>query len=197
MAKMNGPAIGAVAVGAVFVYGGIKGYSVLKAIQNIVQGKAAGTGQNTALLSAGTGSGAGVTSDNAIAAEAQSLIGSAPYKWGGIPGRLGKGGWDCSSFVNWILGVKFGLSIPGGPYNGSTHGPVVGEYLTWSGATTVGHTAASAQPGDLVIWPTHIGIAVGSGQYVSAYDTAKGVWQTDISGGGPTGEPLVAIRRIN
>lgn len=57
---------GAVAVGGLFLYSGIKGYSVITALQNIVRGKSPNTGQSVSLFSNSTpgssgGSGAGGT----------------------------------------------------------------------------------------------------------------------------------------
>lgn len=48
---VNGPAIASIGVGALFVYGGIKGYSILKATQNVVQGASPNAGQTTTLIS--------------------------------------------------------------------------------------------------------------------------------------------------
>jgi resuscitation-promoting factor RpfB len=58
---INGPALGAVAVGTVFVYSGIKGYSVLKTVQNVVQGTPGNTGQTATSLLSGGGSNTGGT----------------------------------------------------------------------------------------------------------------------------------------
>lgn len=54
---MNGPGVAAVAIGSVLVWSGFKGYSILKAAQNLVQGHPASAGQSTSLLSSSTGSG--------------------------------------------------------------------------------------------------------------------------------------------
>lgn len=45
MSKVDGPGIAAVAVGIVFVYGGVKGYSPVTAFSNLVQGKNPNEGQ--------------------------------------------------------------------------------------------------------------------------------------------------------
>jgi hypothetical protein len=50
MSNVNGNAVIAIAAGTVFVWAGAKGYSVLKAVQNITTGNAAGTGQSSASL---------------------------------------------------------------------------------------------------------------------------------------------------
>src|SRR3974390_3523685 len=39
MAKIDGPGLAAVSVGIVFIYGGVKGYSPIKAFENIITGK--------------------------------------------------------------------------------------------------------------------------------------------------------------
>lgn len=52
--KMDGPGIAAVSVGIVFVYGGVKGYSPIKAFQNIVLGKNPNEDQTGAALTSGT-----------------------------------------------------------------------------------------------------------------------------------------------
>jgi len=134
----------------------------------------------------------GTASAQAIVADAEKYIGH-PYRYGG-PSNPGKG-FDCSSFVSYILGHDFGLTIPGGSWqqvtqNGAGHGPVASAYLTWSGAKTKGSDPNSAAAGDLTIWPTHIGFARGPNQMVSAFDTAKGTINTTITEGGPTGEKL-------
>lgn len=86
------------------------------------------------------------------------------YVWGGgaNPGT----GWDCSSFVNWIVGHDFKLNLPGGSSwgattnNGAQHGPVVSGYENWN----YGHHVpwASAQKGDLALenGDGHIGFVV-------------------------------------
>jgi hypothetical protein len=48
---MSGVGLAAVAAGVVFVWSGIKGYSILLAAQNLVKGQKPSTGQATSLLS--------------------------------------------------------------------------------------------------------------------------------------------------
>jgi Transglycosylase SLT domain len=48
----KGPAYAAIGVGALFIYSGIKGYSILKTVQNVVKGGSPNTGQSTADVSA-------------------------------------------------------------------------------------------------------------------------------------------------
>lgn len=54
---LNGPGVASVSIGAVLLYSGIKGYSILKAVQNIVQGHPANAGQTTTLLASAGSSG--------------------------------------------------------------------------------------------------------------------------------------------
>ena len=111
------------------------------------------------------------------------------YTWGGY---LPSTGWDCSGAVGSWLGKEFGLTLPGGyKWTGHAHGPIASQYKIWSKASTV----ATAQAGDLCCWLTHVGIATGANQMISAYDTQLGTAITPITAG-PTGEPL-SIRRIN
>lgn len=51
MAKEGtGIGLASLSIGAIFIYGGIKGYSPLKAVQNIILGRSGSFGQNTAAL---------------------------------------------------------------------------------------------------------------------------------------------------
>jgi cell wall-associated NlpC family hydrolase len=59
-----------------------------------------------AVPGAGVGKGA---SGQAIASDALRYQG-APYKWGGAK----PDGWDCSGFVNYVIGHDMGMRIPGG-----------------------------------------------------------------------------------
>jgi len=100
-----------------------------------------------------------------------------------------------------VIGHDLGLAIPlyaAGTYTGADHGPPTGAWLLWGGATTIGHDASVAQPGDLCVWQTHMGIAIGGGQMVSARsataDPPTGVGA--IAHGGPAGQQLF-VRRLN
>jgi cell wall-associated NlpC family hydrolase len=176
---VNGMAIAATAAGALFIYSGIKGASVTTALRTLLSGKQPGfTNVNpvteTTFTGGGTsggGSPGGSTTDSAIANDALNYVGHA-YLYGGAPGRDGKSPWDCSSFVNWVLGHDLGIAIPGfTTYDGSTHGPATGSYLIWGGATHI--KRSQVQAGDLIVGVTHMGIATSNSDYISAHDQAE------------------------
>lgn len=68
--KIDGPGIAAVAVGIVFIYGGAKGYSPIKAFGNIIKGKNPNENQASAALSS---------------ADSSSATGNVPASGGGNP----------------------------------------------------------------------------------------------------------------
>lgn len=74
--KLDGPGVAAIGIGAIFLWGGIKGYSPLKAFQSVLTGQNPNTGQSTALLTANTASAANVTSGGVNAST--SGIGNPP-----------------------------------------------------------------------------------------------------------------------
>jgi cell wall-associated NlpC family hydrolase len=195
----KGVAFGAIGVGSLLVYAGFKGYSLLKAARNLISGEPASKGQTANLLtvpasSASSSGNLGSGTGAAIAADAMSYGGHC-YDYGGAPGTNGAGCWDCSSFVNWVIGHDEGLAIPfykAGGYNGSSHGPPTGAWLVWTGCTTV--NAADAEPGDIVVGVTHMGIYEGAGNYMSAHDPAEGTSLKPVS---TFPDPIMLYRRLN
>jgi hypothetical protein len=61
MTDTKGIAVVMMSAGVIFVWSGAKGYSILKATQNIIQGAPASQGQTATLISSGSGSGGGGT----------------------------------------------------------------------------------------------------------------------------------------
>ena len=121
----------------------------------------------------------------AIAERFRTYIHRVPYVWGGASPR----GWDCSGAVNYVTCHDMGYAIPGysgGRFNGSVHGPNTTLWLQWSGVREI--SRAQCTHGTFIIWPSHMGIAVGPDYYVSAYDTQLGTLIEPIHGGGPIGE---------
>ncbi len=132
---------------------------------------------------------------NAIAAAAQKYVGEG-YVWGGNAAQPGQ--WDCSSFVSYVLGHDLGLSLPGGHWGDpgfppNSHGPTTGSYLLYGGPIDRG----AVQAGDLVVWSSHIGIAISNSQIISARDPQEG---TGVSGIDATTTSLgetAFYRRVN
>jgi cell wall-associated NlpC family hydrolase len=194
---VNGRALTALSTGILFVWSGIRGWSVLSTIGDVVTGVkpnesvsyplSVGPPQ-TAGAAVGTGNATG------LAAIALAYQGHA-YHFGGAPGRDGSRPWDCSSFVNFVVAVKAGMAIPGnsaGTYNGTTHGPTTGVWAIWTGMSTV--KRADVQSGDILVWGSHMGIATDNSHYISAHSPAKG---TTVTGIPTTGlGPLVRIGRL-
>lgn len=186
--------LAAIGAGALFVYSGIRGFSVLMALRNVIKGTAPNTGQHATLLSVPASAGSSGNAGNiggGFAGIASSYVGKLRYVFGGPPPI---GTVDCSSFASKVL-HEGGISAPGGQlYSASTHGPNTISYLSWSGARTIGHSASMAQENDLCVWQTHMGICIGGGKMVSARDPQEGVGVDDIAGDMP-GE-LLFVRRL-
>lgn len=100
------------------------------------------------------------------------------YVWGG--GANPSTGWDCSSFVNYIVGHDFKLNLPGGgswgqmTNNGAAHGPVASSYNNWN----YGHGVpwSGAKKGDLAIENNgaHIGFIIQDNVNKSSAETLMG-----------------------
>ena len=112
-----------------------------------------------------------------IAAAAQQYIGK-PYKFA----TAGPNSFDCSGLVTWVLHHDLGLNLPSNSHT------VTGQWYVWGGAKTVGRPPIA---GDLICWPSHIGIAINATQMVSAPGAGQKVHVTNIFG---TPQPLV--RRV-
>ncbi len=178
---INGVALSSVAAGSILVWSGIKGWNVTRTVGEIISGKQP-QGTNENLLTAPNGASAnsvGFTSSGA-ANDALQYQGHA-YSYGGAPGKNGTNPWDCSSFMNWVIGHDLKRAIPGygpGQYDGSVHGPPTGSWIAW-----MAHIPQSqAQPGDLVVSATHMGMVIGPNQMVSALNSRLGTKITPING---------------
>jgi cell wall-associated NlpC family hydrolase len=201
---LNGRALAATSIGVLFVWSGIKGWSVLATMGDLITGVK--PNQPVANpLSSGT---AGVASPSAlsgiyqgpaisggIASIAVQYQGHA-YIFGAAPGRDGSRPWDCSSFVNWVVGVKGNRAIPGnapGQYTGTTHGPPTGMWAAWSGMDTI--KRSQVQAGDILLWAGHMGIAISNTQMISALNPRITTKITTIDAGVGRG-PLVRCGRL-
>lgn len=198
----NGFSLAYTATGAVVLWSGIKGWTISQTFRQLLSGKTP-SGSSEPISTAVAASSSSATSvpvtatGNTIADDAQKYAGH-PYLYGGAPGSDGSRPWDCSSFCNWVLGHDLGMILPGQSspgYSGTSHGPNTVLYLAWSRAQTVGHSPSAAQAGDLCVWQTHMGIALGGGQMISALNQSLGTRVTTIEGGSPGGEVLF-VRRV-
>lgn len=120
-----------------------------------------------------------------IAHSVAKYVHKVPYLWGGANPH----GADCSGIVNYGFCHDLGLNIPGyrgGTFTGRVHGPNTTVWLAWHGIKEIAR--AKCNTGTVVIWPTHMGVAVSPTRYVSAYDSQLGVVVLPIHGGGPVGE---------
>lgn len=183
-----GLAVAMVAAGAVVTWSGIRNATIADTLRAVIRGQPVpATPQRTALGVAlgqaaaqaaqlsetnrlAPAGGGGVTgtslppgsTGSAIVEAARRYIGT-PYAWA----RADPQGMDCSGLVNLVVGHDLGQPIPGHPDGKfSGHGPVTTEWLVWSGATTI--SGLDAAPGDLVCWPSHIGIYAGNGRMINA-----------------------------
>jgi peptidoglycan DL-endopeptidase CwlO len=194
-------AYAALSVTGLVIYSGITGKNPLTAARILITGKSPATAPNVyPINSAGVAGGqsigsGGTSSGQAIASDALNYQGH-PYLYGGAPGTDGTNPWDCSSFLNWVLGHDFSITLPGQSspgYSGLVHGPTTLSYLAWGGAKTIPY--ANAQPGDLAVWQTHCGVFISSTEMISAEDAELGTGISQVKGAIP-GEVLV-VRRIN
>lgn len=165
------------AAGGVLLYSGLKDVPVLDSLRSLLttgllpQG-AAGPGmvmgpRNAYALG---GSPAG----QAIANAALKYNGKVPYKWGGAT----PAGWDCSGFVTYVLHHDLGYDLPSNDHT------VCMQFYTWSGATAV-RAPMAVQAGDLVVWPTHMGIAISPTEMISAENPSRGTRVDTFQDGGP------------
>src|SRR5260370_16095299 len=191
---INGIALTSIATGSLLIWSGIKGWSLLATAGQVISGKApSGTDVNPLSVPGGSNNLQGFTVSN-LANDALTYQGHV-YKYGGAPGKDGKSPWDCSSFINWVVGHDGHRAIPGinaGQYDGSSHGPPTGAWGVWPGLQHI--KQSDLQPGDLIVWTGHMGMAVSSTMMVSALNSQKGTLQTPIAGYG--NGPLLAYGRL-
>lgn len=186
--------------GGVIAWSGLRGKSWSTVLQDLIRGQSPQSAQtvNQILGASGTGSGGsgtGVTgNESEIVGAIRSIMGKFHYVFGGVPKN---GVVDCSSLMNEGIGDVLDLPIPlfpAGKYRGQTHGPTTVMWRVWRGAVTV--PASQAQPGDLVIWLSHMGVVTDNGQHmISALNPSMGIRETPIAGFGPAGQPHI-FRRL-
>lgn len=206
MSQLNGRALAITGIGTLFVWSGIKGWSVLGTIGDAITGVQPNQTITNPLqlgnLSTASQDNSGKTfsvfggsTGSTLATTAMGYQGHA-YRFGGSPGPNLLNPWDCSSFVNAIASIKLGLAIPGygpGKYKGTVHGPPTGAWAIWNGMVTI--PRASVQAGDILLWVGHMGIAVNNTQMISALNPREGTRVSNINAGVGRG-PLVRIGRL-
>jgi cell wall-associated NlpC family hydrolase len=188
--QISGLSSAYVAGGLVLLWSGLKNATIADTLKGFLSGNVP-KGNPTGSIQIGitdnstaNSSGTPATTDSAIANDALKYKGHA-YLFGGAPGPNGTNPWDCSSFANWVLGHDLNFVLPGSlspGYNGASHGPTTLSYLAWTGATTISNSASAAQAGDLCVWQTHMGIAIGGGQMISAENPQNGTRIDTIAG---------------
>ena len=194
--------------GAIILWSGIKGKSWTDVLRQVISGQNPvslaniNSIPNVSFTSTGNPNATGETpgavtgsiNGTAIANDALKYQGH-PYLYGGAPGAGGTQPWDCSSFVNWVLNHDMISPIPGfsgRQWNPATHGPATGSYLVWTGGHTI--SRANVEAGDLLVWSSHMGIAINNSQMISALNPSITTEVTGIENGGPGGPPIRNIR---
>lgn len=182
-------------LGFLILWSGITNAGVLSTLQTLALGHApvpgtptpslfGNSGVSTSAFVSGTSNTAGTTG-SAIANAALKYAGKVPYVWGGKD----PSGWDCYGFTTYVLHHDLGYNLPNNTYSGFL------EMLAWTGATTIPNN--QVQAGDLVMWQTHIGIAVSNTEMVSAENPTRGTRVDTFQNGGPLLPEVMIVRRIN
>jgi peptidoglycan DL-endopeptidase CwlO len=161
---INGLAILAGIAGSVLLWSGLRNRSIEETLRRAIRGQTIDTAPSQFGRSAPLGPSAdpggptpagGTEFGRAVASTAAGYVG-VPYIWGGET----PDGWDCSGFVTWVLHKVHGIDLPNDNHT------VAAQFYVWRGARTV--PRSSCAPGDLVCWPTHIGIALSRDELVHA-----------------------------
>lgn len=197
-------ALGFAGLGFLLIWSGVTNAGVLSTVQSLVAGSKPIPGQpQPSLFKGGSGvSGASLTlggtvpagsggGNTAIAQGALKYVGDR-YVWGGHgPVTLSNGSteyqFDCYGLLTYVLHHDLGYNLPNNTHSGYL------EFMAWNGAYRV--SASQIQAGDLIIWPTHSGIAISSTEMVSAENPSQGVKVNTFTGGGPLApEPMTVLR---
>jgi hypothetical protein len=190
MTKMDGPGIAAVGVGVVFLYGGIKGYSPIKAFENIITGKNPNENQNSASLVNATSdnSGSGSSSNGGVAPASSSesdwikafltAIG-APQTTANINSLAA---WMRHEFGSWPPSAKNNPFATTEPMPGSTQFNSVGVQNYASAADGVSANATTITNGrySSIVNALKAGTGICGGNYASEFSTWSGGGYTSV-----------------
>lgn len=108
-------------------------------------------------------------------------------------------GWDCSGCLGWVLAWQLGMrNLPGLPaswYKTLLYHPSPAlAYSSWDALYTV--TDGPAVPGDILCWPTHVGVAVTANLMASALSTEYGTFVSPFTGDWAPGGTAPIVRRM-
>jgi len=188
---VNGKALASVTLGGLLVWSGVKGFSVLGTLNDLILGNMPQQTEVYPLDGGGAESGSLPSTGNTPLASVAVQYEGHAYRFGGAPGLDGSKPWDCSSMVNWLVSVKLGKAIPGygpGKYRGSSHGPSTPQWAIWNGLTSLDRREVGS--GDVIVWVGpgygHMGIALDNERYVSALNPRKTTRIETIDGFGHT-----------
>jgi cell wall-associated NlpC family hydrolase len=166
---VSGTAVGLATAGGLLLFAGIKGVGIPDALRQVLA-----TGTLPAGISppsGGTAAGGVLSSTGNAIADAHLRHVGAPYRWAGAD----PSGWDCSGFPSYVLHHDLGYELP------SDYHTVCMQFLVWKGAVRI----AAAEPGALVVWPTHMGVAIDGTRMVSAVNPRRGTVVDTFAGAGP------------
>lgn len=166
---VSGTAVGLATAGGLLLFAGIKGVGIPDALRQVLS---TGTLPAGSAVSppAGSAPAPSTSTGNAIADAHLRHVG-ARYRWAGAD----PSGWDCSGFPSYVLHHELGYELP------SNFHTVCLQFLTWRGAVRI----PVAEPGALVVWPTHMGVAVDAMRMVSAVNPKRGTVVDTFAGAGP------------
>lgn len=178
---ISGVAVGTTVAGAFLLWTGIRNVPITEGLRDLVRGRVptegaqvSAAGATAAGIAVGVAQQIGGNSGGAILTQARAQIGK-PYVWG----TEGPNTFDCSGLVHWSLNHA-GIKAPRLTAAG---------YMAWSGAVTV--PRATMQPGDLVCWGGHIGIAASDTTMIEAANRSVPVREGKI-----WAAPPPVIRRV-
>lgn len=188
-ASISGLAVMMEVAGSILLWSGIKNRSVEETLRALLRGQPVESGPSQYQPgmagppgSAPSGAGGptppgGTEFGRHVANTALAYLG-VPYVWGGET----PDGWDCSGLVTYILHTVHGISLPDNNHT------VAVQFYVWRGARTVLRSQCS--PGDLVCWPTHIGIATSRDELVHAPGLGQKTRRQKIWAGAVIRRPL-------